>query len=170
MDLKKYIRNIPNFPVEGILFRDITPLLANPEAYNNALDQMANFVKAARAEAIVAIESRGFMFACPVAQKLNLPFIPVRKPGKLPYKTKSIEYNLEYGTGILEIHEDSLQENMRVAIVDDLLATGGTAGGAAKLVKLCKASVCAYSFLIELKALKGRELLNGSEVQAILSF
>lgn len=170
MDLKKHIRNIPNFPIEGILFRDITPLLATPAAYESALNQMADYLKIMKPDAIVAIESRGFMFACPIAIKMGLPFVPVRKPGKLPAKTVNVEYSLEYGSGKLEMHSDAVEQGMRVAVVDDLLATGGTAKAAGDLIKLCGAEVCSYSFLIELTPLRGRELLKGAEIQAILSY
>ena len=170
MDLKKYIRNIPNFPKEGILFRDITPLLAEVSAYQEALNKMAEFVSYSGAEAIVAIESRGFMFACPVAEKLKLPFVPVRKPGKLPHKTKSVEYELEYGKGTLQIHDDVIKEGMKAAVIDDLLATGGTASAAARLIEACGGVVCSYSFLIELRALGGRKLLNNADIQALIAY
>ncbi len=170
MNLKDYIRDIADFPQKGILFKDITPLLAAPKAFNYAIDLMSDFVKNSNAQAIAAIESRGFIFACPLACKLNLPFILIRKPGKLPYKTKSVEYSLEYGCGKLEIHEDAIIQGMRVAIVDDLLATGGTAKGAAGLIEECKGSVCAYSFLIELSALGGNLLLNSDKIQSILQY
>ena len=124
MDIKNFIRAVPDFPKEGVLFRDITPLLSNPEAYEHALDLMCEMVKESKAEVIAAIESRGFIFACPIASKLKLPFVPIRKPGKLPSITRSVDYELEYGKGRLEIHEDSISKGAKVAIVDDLLATG----------------------------------------------
>lgn len=170
MDLKKYIREIPNFPKEGILFKDITPLLAEPAAFDYALKQMSTYIELKQVDAIVAIESRGFIFASPIAQVLNLPFILVRKPGKLPAKTKTVQYSLEYGSGKLEIHEDAIKPGMKVAIVDDLLATGGTAKAASDLITKCGGTVCSYSFLIELEALNGRKLLENIDVQTILSY
>lgn len=170
MDLKKYIRDVPNFPKDGILFKDITPLLAEPAAFQYVLKQMSTYIEQKNVNAIAAIESRGFIFASPIAQMLNLPFVLVRKPGKLPAKTKTVEYSLEYGSGKLEIHEDAIRPGMKVAIVDDLLATGGTARGARDLIAKCGGSVCSYSFLIELEELKGRTLLENLDIQAILSY
>jgi len=170
MDWKKYIRQIPDFPKPGILFRDITPLLAAPEAFQCVVQEMMTTLQGSKIDAIVAIESRGFIIGAPLACQLNIPFVPVRKPGKLPAKTYSVEYALEYGSGRLELHTDALQKGMRVAIVDDLLATGGTAAAAATLVKQCGASVAAFAFIIELAALKGRALLSQALVHALVTY
>ena len=170
MDIKNFIRAVPDFPKEGVLFRDITPLLSNPEAYEHALDLMCEMVKESKAEVIAAIESRGFIFACPIASKLKLPFVPIRKPGKLPSITRSVDYELEYGKGRLEIHEDSISKGAKVAIVDDLLATGGTAKGAASLIHMVGGEVCLFAFLIELSFLHGKKRLQESHVKAVLTY
>lgn len=156
MDIKPLIRAIPDFPKAGILFRDITPLLSDPNGFRYTVTALASRAEAMGAEAIVGIESRGFIFGAPIAAALKLPFVPVRKPGKLPAARKSLEYALEYGTGSLDIHADALTPNQRVVIVDDLLATGGTAAAAAKLVELLGAQVVGLLFVIELASLGGR--------------
>jgi adenine phosphoribosyltransferase len=170
MDLKSYIRDVPDFPEPGILFRDITPLMAAPAAFATVLDRMEAEVVAREAEAIVGIESRGFVFGAPLAARLGLPLVPVRKPGKLPAAHLSVEYSLEYGQGQLDIHGDALAPGTRACIVDDLLATGGTALAAAKLVELLGAKVCGLSFAIELEALGGRDRLVGYPVFAVLTY
>jgi adenine phosphoribosyltransferase len=170
MDLKPYIRDVPDFPVPGILFRDITPLLRDAEAFARALDLMTERVRALAPDAVAAIESRGFMFGAPIAARLGLPFVPVRKPGKLPAARMTIEYTLEYGDSQLDIHADALSPGERVVIVDDLLATGGTALAAAKLVELTGARVAALVFLIELAALGGRDALHGYDVHAFVRY
>jgi adenine phosphoribosyltransferase len=170
IDLKSCIRDVPDFPQPGVLFRDITPLLGDPEAFGQVLDEMASFVESRRVDAIVGIESRGFIFGMPVASRLGLPFVPVRKPGKLPSARMSVEYSLEYGNGQLDIHADALGAGNRVVIVDDLLATGGTARAAAKLVELLGATVAGLLFLIELAPLGGRARLDGYDVQALLRY
>jgi len=170
MDLKQYIRDVPDFPVEGILFRDITPLLREPSAYAFALEQMTERVRSLRPEAIVAIESRGFIFGSPIATRLRLPFVPVRKPGKLPAEHMTIEYALEYGNSQLDIHADALTNGQRAVIIDDLLATGGTAHAAAKLVELVGAEVVGIVFLIELAALGGRSRLAGYDVHSFVVY
>ena len=152
-----YIASVPNFPKEGILFRDITPLLQDGKAFNHALKDIAKFAKKLGAEVILGPESRGFIFGCPVASKLNIGFVPVRKPGKLPRKTIEESYELEYGTNTLSIHEDALKPGQKVLIVDDLLATGGTVNAAIKLAEKLGASVVGCAFVIELVDLKGRE-------------
>lgn len=126
MDLKQYIADIPDFPQEGVLFRDITPLMANGDAFHEACAQLLAFAKEVGAEVIVGPESRGFIFGCPVAYELGIGFVPVRKPGKLPRETLSVEYELEYGTNELHVHADGIQQGQKVLIIDDLLATGGT--------------------------------------------
>ncbi len=170
MDLKPYIRDVPGFPQPGILFRDITPLLADAAARGYAIDEMAAHVAARGVDAIVAIESRGFLFGMPLADRLGLPFVPVRKPGRLPAERMSVEYSLEYGSGQLDIHADALAPGARVVIVDDLLATGGTAQAACKLVELLGAHVDSLLFLVELGHLGGRAALAGYDVRASVAY
>lgn len=170
MDLKRYIRDVPDFPQPGILFRDITPLLSDAAAFRNAISSLADDAKRHQPGAIVGIESRGFLFGSPVADRLGLPFVPVRKPGKLPAARMSVEYTLEYGENQLDIHADALAKGARAYIVDDLLATGGTARAAAKLVELVGAEVAGFGFVIELPGLGGRERLSGYEVTALLQY
>ncbi len=170
MNYEDLIREVPDFPKPGILFRDITPLLANPEAFTKVTDDLAALLKRENIEAIASIESRGFIFGAPLALKLKVPFIPVRKPGKLPHKTRSVEYSLEYGSGKLEVHEDGVKKGARVAIIDDLLATGGTAAAAAHLIEKSGGKVVAYGFLIELEALGGRKVLNNGPVLTLLKY
>ena len=170
MDLKKYIRDIPDFPKPGILFRDITPLLKDPKAFAYTISKMSEIAKSKNPTVITAIESRGFLFACPIALQLGLPFIPIRKPGKLPYKSVAVEYALEYGSGTLEMHEDAVQKGDRVIIIDDLLATGGTAKGAAQLVEQVGATVQGFIFGIELSFLHGRSVLEGYSVDCLMEY
>ena len=170
MDLASYIRDVPDFPIPGILFRDITPLLAAPEAFRYVVDTFAEHCRRQQVDAVIGIESRGFIFGTPLAYILGVPFVPVRKAGKLPAKTMSVEYALEYGTSQLDIHADALTAGQRVVIVDDLLATGGTAAAAAKLVELIGGSVEEFLFLIELGTLNGREKLQGYPVTALLTY
>jgi adenine phosphoribosyltransferase len=170
MDLRPYIRDVPDFPQPGILFRDITPLLHDPAAFGHALDEMTAIVQSRRVDAIVGIESRGFLFAAPIAARLALPFVPVRKPGKLPAERMSVEHSLEYGDSRLDIHADALARGQSAVVVDDLLATGGTAHAASKLVELLGGHVDSVLFLIELAALGGRERLAGYEVRALLKY
>jgi len=169
-DLRALIRDIPDFPQPGVLFRDVTPLLKNAAAFNAALDAMQAYVATWAPTVIVGIESRGFLFGAPLASRLGLPFVPIRKPGKLPAAHMSIEYALEYGEGQLDIHSDALSAGDSVVIVDDLLATGGTAVGAAKLVELLGARVAGLAFLIELKGLEGRKRLQAYDVFALLDY
>jgi adenine phosphoribosyltransferase len=170
VDLARYIRDVPDFPIPGILFRDITPLLAAPEAFKHVVDTFAEHCRRREIEAIVGIESRGFIFGTPLAYILDVPFVPVRKSGKLPAAVMSVEYALEYGTAQLDIHKDALHAGQRVVIVDDLLATGGTAAAAAKLVELIGGSVEEFLFLVELGALDGRQKLRGYEMTALISY
>ncbi|HYM15690.1 MAG TPA: adenine phosphoribosyltransferase [Dehalococcoidia bacterium] len=170
MDLTRYIRDVPDFPAPGVLFRDVTPLLRDPAALRFVLDEMAAAVEQRRATAIVGIESRGFLFGAPVAARLGLPFVPVRKPGKLPAARMSVEYSLEYGNGQLDIHADALTPADRVVIIDDLLATGGTALAAIKLAELLGARVEGCVVLIELAALGGRAKLAGYDVRALVRY
>lgn len=166
----QYIRDVPDFPQPGILFRDITPLLQNAEALRTVIDRFTEHYRDAGLDAVVSIESRGFLFGAPLAYNLGLPLVPVRKPGKLPAAKMSVEYSLEYGSNQLDIHSDALAKGDSVVIIDDLLATGGTAMAAAKLVEMLGAKVHSFAFLIELGGLKGREVLAGYEVFPLLRY
>jgi adenine phosphoribosyltransferase len=170
VDLKTVIRTIPDFPQPGILFRDITPMLGNPAAFRAVLDALCGDVASCGAEAVVGIESRGFLFGGPVADRLGLPFVPVRKPGKLPAARMSVDYSLEYGESRLDIHSDALAPGTSTYIVDDLLATGGTARATAKLVEIIGAKVAGLGFVIELEALGGRETLTPYPVFSVIRF
>ena len=168
INFASYIRNIPDFPVKGIQFKDITTLLKEPDVFASAIDQMYLPFRDHDITKIVGIESRGFIFGSAMAYKLNLGFITVRKPGKLPAETLSEEYFLEYGKDSLEIHLDAINDNDTVLIVDDLLATGGTAAATCRLVENLGGKIAGLSFLIELAELNGREKLNGFNVQVLL--
>jgi len=170
MDLKRFVREIADFPVPGILFRDITPLLGDGAAFAAVLAELERDARARGAEAIVGIESRGFIFGAPLAVGLGLPFVPVRKPGKLPAARMSLEYALEYGESQLDIHADALRPGQRAYIVDDLLATGGTARAAAKLVELVGGTVAGLGFAIELSGLGGRGKLSEYAVYSVLQY
>lgn len=165
-----YIRDIPDFPTPGILFKDITPVLSDPAALTQAVSAMTDCARECRPELIIGIESRGFIFGVPIALSLGLGFAPIRKLGKLPYKTVREEYELEYGTNTVEIHHDAVLPGQRVVIVDDLLATGGTAMAAAKLVSKLGGEVCGFVFLVELGFLNGRALLDGHLVNALIRY
>ena len=169
-DLRSLIRNVPDFPEPGILFRDITPLLADAAAFSRSLDWMAELASARGASAVVGIESRGFIFGAPLAARLGVGFVPVRKQGKLPHAAHAEEYVLEYGTNTLEIHQDALSAGERVLIVDDLLATGGTARATTRLVAMTGAEVAGLAFLLELSELSGRGLLDGFPVDALITY
>lgn len=164
------IREVPDFPGPGIIFRDITPLLADPLGFHLVLDAIAHRLIGTPIDAIVGIESRGFIFGGALAARLNTSFVPVRKPGKLPAATDKVSYSLEYGEAELEMHRDALAEDARVVIVDDLLATGGTAAAAASLVERGGGTVEAFAFVIELKALGGREQLDERPVITVLEY
>jgi adenine phosphoribosyltransferase len=168
--LKLLVREVPNFPKPGIVFRDITPLLREPKAFGEVIDLMAAFAKQHSAEIIAAPESRGFIFAAALAVRTGIGFVPVRKPGKLPWKTRGASYALEYGTDRLEIHEDAIRPRQRVLLVDDVLATGGTMKACCDLVRGADAEVAGISFLIELAALGGRSRLGDAPVQSVMSF
>jgi len=170
MDLKAFILDVPGFPQPGILFRDITPLLGNAEALRATLDELTGIAEAARPDCIVGIESRGFIFGVPLADRLGLPFVPVRKPGKLPAARMSVEYALEYGENQLDIHKDGLEPGQRAFIIDDVLATGGTAAAAAALVELLGAVTAGFGFVIEIGPLGGRERLAGYPVASLLRY
>ncbi len=168
--LRSRIRNVPDFPTEGILFKDITPLLADVEAFRASIALMAEALDGEAPHAVVGIESRGFMFGAALADKLGVGFVPVRKPGKLPAATHRAEYELEYGHDAVEIHQDALKRGDRVVIVDDLLATGGTARATKELVQRCGAEVAAFVFLINLVDLGGAAKLAPSRVISILDY
>jgi len=169
-DIYRAIRDVPDFPKPGILFKDITPLLLEPKAFRRAVELMAAPFTDARATRVVSIESRGFLLGAPVALALDAGLVPIRKPGKLPAARGRVEYALEYGTDALEMHRDAMSRADRVLIVDDVLATGGTAEAAAKLVRAHGAEVVGFTFLIELDFLKGRERLRGERVEALLHY
>jgi adenine phosphoribosyltransferase len=168
IDLRRFVRDVPDFPTPGILFRDITPLLASPEAFSAAVVAMAEPFRSDPAEKVVGIEARGFMFGAALARELELGFVPARKPGKLPRRTEKIFYGLEYGSDGLEVHADAFAPGERVLIVDDVLATGGTAAAAAELVERLGARVTGLTFCIELTALQGRSKLRGRPAHAVL--
>ena len=170
MNLKDYITTIPDFPQKGIMFRDITSLMQNGEAFSYAVKQLAEYAKSKGATVIVGPEARGFMFGCPVATELELGFVPVRKPGKLPRASISEEYALEYGTNTLSIHADALKKGDKVVIVEDLLATGGTALAGAHLCERLGAKVVGMAFVIDLKDLNGRKLLKDYDVYSLLEY
>jgi len=170
LKLEDYIRSIPDFPRTGILFRDITTLLMDKKAFKQVIDEMVAKFKAKKIDAVVAVESRGFIFGGALAHKLGAGFVPVRKKGKLPWKTYSAEYALEYGVDALQIHQDALGADDRVLIVDDLLATGGTAKAVTELVGKLGAKVAGILFMIELTGLKGREQLKGYPVHTLIKY
>ena len=170
MDLSSAIRSIPDFPKKGILFRDITTLLNNKDAFSKAVAGMANMLKGKKIDYIVAAESRGFIFGGALAYKMKCGFVPVRKPGKLPFKTYRYTYSLEYGKDSLEIHRDAFPPSSKVLILDDLLATGGTALAMIKLAGKLKAEISAVAFLIELTGLKGRNKLKSYPVYSLIKY
>jgi adenine phosphoribosyltransferase len=169
-DLKQYIRAIPDFPKPGILFRDITTLLSDHGAFKQAIDQLAEHYKGKGIKKVIGIESRGFLTAAPLAYLLGAGFVPVRKKGKLPYKTSSVSYELEYGNDTLELHIDGILKGEKTLIADDLLATGGTAKATAELVQKNGGIVAGLGFLIELVDLKGRDKLKGLDVYSLMQF
>lgn len=169
-DIKNFIRDIPDFPKKGIIFRDITPLLKNSEAFKIAIDGMAEQLKTLNIHKIVSMEARGFIFGSVLSYKLNCGFIPVRKKGKLPYDTINIEYELEYGKDILEIHKDAINVGDNVVVVDDVLATGGTAYAVSKLVEKSGGKVIGLSFLIELTYLEPREKLKEYNIFSLIKY
>ncbi len=164
LNLEDYIASIRDYPTEGILFRDVTPLVADGEAYREAVNRMAAYAESVGADLIAGPESRGFIFGCPVATKLGVGFVPVRKPGKLPRETISCSYDLEYGSNELFMHKDAVRPGQRVVIVDDLLATGGTAAATAKMIEQLGGIVAGFAFVIELTGLPGMEALEGYDV------
>ena len=160
MDLKQKIRTIPDFPEPGILFRDITTLLSDAEALNETIERFAEHYKNEKVDVVAGVESRGFIIGTPLAIRMGLGFIPIRKAGKLPGPTHGVDYDLEYGKDRVEVHQDAIYEGSRVLLVDDLIATGGTIEGSAKLVKKVGGVIVGYAFVIELRDLKGRERLQ----------
>ena len=169
-DLAAMVRDVPDFPKPGILFKDITPLLQDAEAFRQAIDRMADAWAGKKIDVVLGIEARGFLFASALAYKLNAGLVIVRKPGKLPYKTKSVTYALEYGTDSLQIHDDALRAGQRVLIVDDVLATGGTVKAVTELVRQFNADIAGIAFLSELAFLRGREKLAAFELSTLITF
>ena len=170
MYLREYIASIEGFPKEGIIFRDVTPLLADGDAFHDACDRLIEFARRLEADVIVGPESRGFMFGCPVSYALGVGFVPVRKPNKLPRKTLSCSYDLEYGSNTLEMHVDGIRPGQRVVIIDDLLATGGTVEATVKMIKELGGEPVGCAFIIELSDLHGRDALSGMEVLSLLTY
>jgi adenine phosphoribosyltransferase len=168
--IRSAIRDVQDFPTPGILFKDITPVLANAALYHATIQLLAEKVAGTGATHIAGIEARGFILAAPVAHKLGLGFIPIRKKGKLPWKTKSAAYALEYGEATVEIHEDAVQIGQKVALIDDVLATGGTAAAAVKLLCACGAAPVVTAFLMELTFLNGRSNLPGTRIESLISY
>jgi adenine phosphoribosyltransferase len=169
-DLKKYIRDIPDFPKEGIIFHDITPLLQNAKAFESAVNEMAKILEGQEIDYLVGIEARGFIFASALALKLGTGLVIVRKPGKLPYVTINASYNLEYGTDSLEVHRDAIHEGSKVVLIDDLLATGGTAAAAGDLIEQLGGEVLGHCFLVELTELQGYKKVEPHSVWSVLKY
>ena len=170
MNLQEYIRDIPDFPKPGIVYRDITPMLQNPRAMREGVERFLEHLKDVKIDKVVGIESRGFFFATLLAAKLNAGFVPIRKPGKLPYKTHRESYSLEYGVDTLEIHQDAIEKGERILVHDDVLATGGTAAAACKLVEKVGGEIVQCNFLIALDFLDGKQKLSKYEVVSLFSY
>jgi adenine phosphoribosyltransferase len=170
VDIERAIRNVADFPKPGIQFKDITPVLADPKLFSGCIDLLIDGFKPGQVDAVVGIDARGFIFASAAAVKLQAGFVPVRKKGKLPYQTHEQDYALEYGTATIAMHIDALKPGARVLLIDDLLATGGTAAAAASLVQKLGAQILEVSFLIELKFLNGRDRLKGHKVRSVVSY
>jgi adenine phosphoribosyltransferase len=169
-ELARHIRDVPDFPIPGILFRDITPLLADAEALRSSIELMCEPWKAARIDLVAAMEARGFMFGGAMATLLGAGFAPVRKSGKLPWKTRSVEYTLEYRSDVLHIHEDAIRKGQNVLVVDDVIATGGTAKAVVQLVESLGGNVAGVQFLVELAGLEGRKHLKGYDVRSLITY
>lgn len=165
MNLRHYVRDIPDYPKKGITFYDITPILSSPEAFQYAVDQLAKKYKDCGATKIVAADARGFIFGAPLALKMGISFIPIRKPGKLPYKNRCVTYDLEYGSDTLCMHVDAIHEGDKVLLIDDLLATGGTAEGMIKLVREAGGEIVGAGFVIQLNFLDGDEVMKANDVE-----
>jgi adenine phosphoribosyltransferase len=170
MDLAKAIRSVPDFPIKGILFYDITTLLKDPAALKGSVDQLTNHYQGKDIDLVVGIESRGFIFGMPLAYQLGVGFVPVRKPGKLPAETITESYDLEYGRNSLEIHTDAIEKGQKILIIDDLLATGGTAKATCNLVKKLGGQVLSLAFVIELTFLNGRDQLTGYDIFSLIQY
>lgn len=170
MELKSFIRDIPDFPEPGILFRDITPMLQNPLAFASAVDQLGEQFNPSEIDVIVPVESRGFLFGAPLAYRMGKPLVPVRKPGKLPFATHSTDYSLEYGSNTMEIHVDGITRGQRVLIMDDLLATGGTLAATARLVEKAGGIIAGIGVVIELTDLDGRNQLRGYDLFSLVKY
>jgi adenine phosphoribosyltransferase len=170
IELKKYIREVADWPKKGILFRDITPLLAEPKAFGTAVDALAAGYVGTGVQYVAAVEARGFIFGSAVAAKLNVGFVPIRKKGKLPFKTESITYDLEYGSDTLQVHQDAVTSGAKVLMVDDLLATGGTMAAACKLIEKIGGRIAGVVFLIELTELHGIDKLAGYKIKSLIRY
>ncbi len=170
MELASLIRDVPDFPIEGILFKDITTLIGDGDAFREVIDWMVDQYADRNVDSVVAIEARGYIFGAPLAYQLGAGFVPIRKPGKLPAKTVSESYELEYGTNTLEIHEDGIEPGQRVLVIDDLLATGGSARAAVNLVEQLGGKIIGVAFLVELDFLHGREKLEGYDVKSLIHY
>ena len=170
IELQGYIRGIPDWPKKGILFRDITPLLAEPKAFAAAIEAICSGFADAGVEYVAAVEARGFIFGAAAAEKLGVGFVPIRKKGKLPFETESVSYDLEYGTDTLEVHCDAVESGAKVLMVDDLLATGGTMAAACELIEKIGGQVVGITFLIELCELAGREKLGGYKINTLIFY
>ena len=168
--VEDYVRSIPDFPEPGIIFRDVTSILQDADGLQLAIDEMQHFVEEVDCDVICGTESRGFIFGMPIAYNLHKPFVPIRKKGKLPCETASIKYDLEYGSATIEMHKDSIKPGQKVAIIDDLIATGGTVEAAIKLVEELGGEVVKVVFLMELAGLKGRERLKGYNVASVICY
>lgn len=168
--LEDYIRSIPDFPEPGIVFRDVTSILQNKDGLKMAIDQMQELLDGVEFDVIVGPESRGFIFGVPIAYNLNKAFVPIRKKGKLPCETISMEYDLEYGKATIEMHKDAIKPGQRVVIIDDLIATGGTIEAITKLIEMLGGEVIKIVFLIELKGLNGRDKLDGYNIESVIQY
>ncbi len=169
-NLHAHIRDIPDFPKPGIVFKDITPLLRDPAALSGCIDELAELVKDLDVDAVAGVESRGFLFGTPLAMRLGVGFIPIRKPGKLPHETVSQEYALEYGTDTVEMHKDAIQSGQKILVVDDLIATGGTAEAACKLIEQVGGTVSCLAFVVALDFIPWQEKLGNRDVRALLRY
>jgi adenine phosphoribosyltransferase len=168
--LKKHIRDVPDFPKPGIVFKDITPLLQKPEVFSAIIDALVKRYEVEKVDTIVGIESRGFLFGAPLAHKLGASFVPVRKKGKLPYETVDVSYELEYGSATIEMHTDAISKGHRIIVVDDLLATGGTAAAACTLIEGQGGEVVECAFVVELSFLNGREKMGNRKVHSLVAY
>jgi len=169
-DLKQFIRDLPDYPVKGVIFRDLTPLFKEEEAFKWAIKRLASHYKGKKIDLVAAVEARGFIVGAPLALELGVGFVPLRKPGKLPWKKRRVTYKLEYAEESIEIHEDAVKKGQRVLLVDDLLATGGTASAAAKLIEQLGGKVVGMAFVVELAYLGGRSKLKGYDVSSLLVY